>query len=1005
MKKIFTLLCGMGIFTLAIAQTASTKWLLSTQSTRSFIENKSQFDKKNQRPEDKTPGAPVLFAADMGATQIYFSKTGLTYRFDKKDRKTESESVKERKRELSKKSYAEREKEERAMVVTTDMVNMVWVGANPSAEVIGLDPTPDYYNYANGANGINNVSAFRKLVYKNLYPNVDVEYTFHSQGGIEYVLNLHPGADVSQIKLQYDSKVSLDIDGNIHLNTLFGDIIDHAPSTFYASGNSPIESHFVRSGKVVSFALSQYDNTREVVIDPWTITPSMPNSNKIWEIESDDAGNAYIYGGDSPFRMQKYNSSGALQWTYVNGWDSSTTWVGTLLTDPSTGISYLSAGSTARLAKVSAAGGQLYNVAGGAFDEYWGLTFNCDRTKLICGGTRLVGLFSPTGDGKIFDINMNTGGVNSSITVAKAIPSFIINDINEVRSICYSPNGNYYFHTLDTVGSMTSALSINYRLLTSYSYAYGSPDYGFTPQPQHTIKATGSYIYTLNGKYLFRRDISTGAVIDSVAVPTGNYSGPSIVQGIAPSNGGIDIDSCGYIYVGGQSAISKFDGSLNFINSITTPNVVYDLAVAPNGEIMACGQGFAGSFAGLSSCAIRSYICVTSVPPTVSTTNVGTACNGDCNGIAIANAGSGTPPYTYNWSPSSATTSTVSTLCAGSYTATVTDANGLTATSITTITQPPALTTSTGTQDATCSTCPDGSAWVTASGGTGAYTYEWNTSPVQTGATATGLLAGCYTATVTDANGCSTSTEVCVVTVPLNVTTDNTPPPCAGGCNGIARATPVNGMPPYSYDWSPGGATTQTVSALCAGNYTVTVTDVNSVTAVSITTITQPTVLTITVGSQNASCATCPDGFAWAAGGGGTPPYDYEWGTNPIQSTDTAVNLLPGTYFVCVDDVNSCKACTTITVDYTVGMSSIAMQGGFSIYPNPSDGRVTLISANTSVTITSIEITDVTGRLIEERGNLFNSEIELDLTAYSKGMYFIKVGLGDKVLQRKIMIE
>jgi hypothetical protein len=1005
MKRISTLLFGIFLCSLVAAQTASTKWMVTTQTTKSFIENKSQFDRKNQSTEMSQMASPVLYAADMGATHIYFSRTGLTYRFDKKEQKMESESLKEREREMSKKSYAEREKEEKAMIITTDMVNMVWLNSNPAVEVIALDPTPDYYNYADGKTGINNVRAYKKIVYKNLYPSVDVEYTFHPQEGIKYALNLHPGADVSQIKLQYDTKVSLDADGNVHLKTMFGDIIDHAPATFYASNSSPIESHFARDGKTVSFTLASYDNTREVVIDPWTVSPSMPNSNKIWEIESDNAGNAYIYGGDSPFKMQMYNSSGALQWTYVNGWDSSTYWVGTLLTDPTTGISYLTAGSTARMAKVSAAGGQVYNVAGGAFDEYWSLTFNCDRTKLICGGTRLVGLFSPTGDGKIFDINMATGGVNSSITVAKAIPSFIINDINEVRSICYSPNGNYYFHTLDTVGSMTSALSINYRLLTSYSYAYGSPNYGFTPQPQHVIKASGNYIYTMDGANLYRRDIATGAVINTAVIPGGAFAPPVLVQGIAPKNNGIDIDSCGYIYVGSQSQIHKFDAALNLIASVNTPSAVYDLAVAPNGEIMACGQSFAGSFTGLSNCAIRSYVCVTSVPPTVTTSNVSLLCNGNCNGIAMSNASSGTPPYSYNWSPSSATTATVSSLCAGSYTVTVTDANGLTATSITTITQPSPLTASTGSQDATCSSCSDGSAWVTASGGTGTYTYEWNTSPIQTGATATGLAVGCYSTTVTDANGCSTSSQVCIAASGPNVITDNTPPPCAGGCNGIARATPSSGTPPYSYLWSPGGATTQTVSSLCAGTYTVTVTDANSMTATSMTTITQPTTLTITVGEQDASCSSCTDGFAWAAGGGGTPPYDYEWGTVPIQNTDTAVNLAPGSYFVCVDDANSCKACTTITVGYPVGINAIAGQGGFVIYPNPSNGKMTLISGNSAVKITSIVLTDVTGRLVEERMSLNEDQIELNLGSIAKGMYYIKVGLGDKVLLRKIMIQ
>jgi len=105
-------------------------------------------------------------------------------------------------------------------------------------------------------------------------------------------------------------------------------------------------------------------------------------------------------------------------------------------------------------------------------------------------------LFSPTGDGKAFNINMNNGGVLSSVTVAKAIPGFIFNDINEIRSICSSPSGKFYFHTLDTIGELTSALGVNWRLLTSYRFAYTSPNWAYTSQPQkYYSRFTELYLY------------------------------------------------------------------------------------------------------------------------------------------------------------------------------------------------------------------------------------------------------------------------------------------------------------------------------------------------------------------------------------------------------------------------------------------------------------------------------------------------------------------------------
>ncbi len=195
---------------------------------------------------------------------------------------------------------------------------------------------------------------FKKLVYKNLYPNIDVQYVFHEGEGIEYSLILHPGADITRVRMRYTGaeKITLTPRGEIHIPTIFGDIIDHAPTTYYADNQSnKIASAFVRDGKQISFKLGNYDHSKTLVIDPWTVTPSMPSSNRVFYIKADSSGNAYIYGGDSPFNLQKYNASGALQWTYYATWDSSGTWFGTLEVDRA-GNSYITGGSEAGISKV-----------------------------------------------------------------------------------------------------------------------------------------------------------------------------------------------------------------------------------------------------------------------------------------------------------------------------------------------------------------------------------------------------------------------------------------------------------------------------------------------------------------------------------------------------------------------------------------------------------------------------------------------------------------------------
>jgi hypothetical protein len=158
-----------------------------------------------------------------------------------------------------------------------------------------------------------------------------------------------------------------------------------------------------------------------------------------------------------------------------------------------------------------------------------------------------------------------------------------------------------------------------------------------------------------------------------------------------------------------------------------------------------------------NGCTTSVYSVITQPPP-LNTSGIGNSnvqCYGDSTACVAMNPTGGTPPYTYTWTPNGGNTSTVCNLPAGTYTVTVTDANGCTAYAATTITQPPQLVATATANDASCSVCGDGSAYVTAIGGTGAYTYIWNTSPIQTTPTATGLQPGLYTCCVWDANGCS----------------------------------------------------------------------------------------------------------------------------------------------------------------------------------------------------------------------------------------------------------
>ncbi|PCJ85007.1 MAG: hypothetical protein COA57_08270, partial [Flavobacteriales bacterium] len=169
---------------------------------------------------------------------------------------------------------------------------------------------------------------------------------------------------------------------------------------------------------------------------------------------------------------------------------------------------------------------------------------------------------------------------------------------------------------------------------------------------------------------------------------------------------------------------------------------------------------------GNGSCAAASNtMTLTILPsPTITISSTDVSCNGNCDGTATASiTNGGNTPYTYNWS-NGAVTSSITNICPGTYGFTFTNANGCSAISSATVTEPPVLTVSVSATDETCPGCNDGSASATVSGGTTPYDYNWsNGSPDQN----IGLLPpGTYTVTVTDTSGCVVAGNIDIFAAP-----------------------------------------------------------------------------------------------------------------------------------------------------------------------------------------------------------------------------------------------
>jgi hypothetical protein len=400
-----------------------------------------------------------------------------------------------------------------------------------------------------------------------------------------------------------------------------------------------------------------------------------------------------------------------------------------------------------------------------------------------------------------------------------------------------------------------------------------------------------------------------------------------------------------------------------------------------------CAGSYTVQVTDANNCTAQASVTITQPPQmTVNFNNViNNLCNGECNGSATANVSGGTPAYTYMWNTTPAQfTATATGLCAGTYTFVATDANGCTVSGSVTITQPALLAASVTSGTASCNIC-NGSATVNPTGGTGPYTYQW-TPTNQTTQSATGLCPGAYTVIVTDANGCTVANTVTVTsTTPITVTSTQTNVTCSGDCNATAMAMPNGGTAPYTYLWS-NGQMTQTATGLCAGSYTVTVTDANGCTSNAVIIINQPAPLIVTTSSTTESCLNCCDATATINPSGGTSPYFYNWSPSG-QTTQTSTGLCSGTYTVCVTDANGCTTCDTVIIPMFVGLQEWTAAHPVQIYPNPFSKKLEIGTTFTGEM--NVLLYDLSGRTVHREA--LRDKKEMDLGHLEPGIYFIHI--------------
>jgi hypothetical protein len=308
-------------------------------------------------------------------------------------------------------------------------------------------------------------------------------------------------------------------------------------------------------------------------------------------------------------------------------------------------------------------------------------------------------------------------------------------------------------------------------------------------------------------------------------------------------------------------------------------------------------------------------------PQNVTLVSTNLTCKNDKGGIIATTTTGAYPPYSYLWS-SGQTSATITSLEAGKYDLTVTDAKSCKVTKSATVKQPTnVLLLTKNVTPLKCNGGNDGSITVSPSGGTSPYTIAWkngfNTLIINN------LSNGNYTATVTDAIGCSKTINANVSQPSkINLQWVKQDVTCFGQNNASVSTAVTGGTAPYSYAWS-NGKTTANVNNLAAGTYNLTVADANKCTINKEIIVKDSKEILASICKSDAKCSNSADGSVKVNVTGGSQPFTYLW--NNGSTTHQVLSLPSGAYSVTVMDAKYCKKTATTTIsapsDITVSLA------------------------------------------------------------------------------------
>ena len=336
---------------------------------------------------------------------------------------------------------------------------------------------------------------------------------------------------------------------------------------------------------------------------------------------------------------------------------------------------------------------------------------------------------------------------------------------------------------------------------------------------------------------------------------------------------------------------------------------------------------------------------------------------------------------------------TVTDLAAGDYSVTVYADNGCNKIQQYTILEPEKIIVEATIEPVSCEGGINGAIALEAIGGTGVIQFSWEDGSMES--TMSNLTAGNYKVTATDENGCSEElsidvTSPQVLSIASSMASDLT---CYESQDGILCAFVEGGTEPYEFAWDGLTESLAKVTDLAAGNYSLTVTDVNGCSTETALSIAAPEQISVQL--ETMSIDDMGSGLIDITIEGGTAPYDVVWylGEAVIAETEDIDNLAEGIYHAVITDANGCGF---TSVDYILSLTAVTeiASSNIDVFPNPTLSKCTITADINDWSEYSLKLVSLQGEILDDRiqvTSTSNGIANCEITNVVSGIYYLQL--------------